>query len=359
MSDNSGPAGKAKGGHARADSLTAKERSEIASRAAKKRWEHREVQYSDMPVAMPEFRGVLNLGGIGLPCAVIKGPNGIQRVLTESGITEAILGTRSGASKRLKKAASVGGEFLPIFIAPGQLKPYIDKELSDGPLKPIDYRDGARIVRGYDASVLPAVCNIWLKARADQALQKQQLDKAQKAEILLRALAETGINALIDEATGYEKVRPQNALQVYLEMLLRKELAAWAKKFPDEFYENIYKLKGWTWPGMQKNRFSVVAHYTRDLVYERLGHGLLEELERKSPRNEKGQRPNKLHQWFTEDIGDPLLAQHLHSLVMFQRLAIANGYGWNRFVKMIDQVLPKKGANLELPMALPTVEPIE
>jgi hypothetical protein len=61
-----------------------------------------------------------------------------------------------------------------------------------------------------------------------------------------------------------------------------------SRKFPDEFYENIYKLKGWTWPAMQKNRFSVVAHYTRDLVYERIGPGVLRELEQKSPKNEKG-----------------------------------------------------------------------
>jgi hypothetical protein len=67
-----------------------------------------------------------------------------------------------------------------------------------------------------------------------------------------------------------------------------KELAAWAKKFPDEFYENIYRLKGWPWPGMGKNRYSVVAYYTRDLVYERLGPGLLKELESKSPRNGDG-----------------------------------------------------------------------
>ena len=53
-------------------------------------------------------------------------------------------------------------------------------------------------------------------------------------------------------------------------------------------------------------RYSVVAHYTRALVYERIAPGLLEELERKSPPNEKGQRPNKLHQWLTEDVGNPL-----------------------------------------------------
>ena len=125
---------------------------------------------------------------------------------------------------------------------------------------------------------------------------------------------------------------------MYLGKLIRKELAAWAKKFPDEFYENIYKLKGWTWGGMKKNRYRVVAHYTRDLVYERIAPMLLEELETNGPPDEKGNRPNKLHQWLTEEEGDPMLAQHLYSLIMFQRLAITSGFGWNRFVKMVDQV---------------------
>jgi P63C domain len=62
-----------------------------------------------------------------------------------------------------------------------------------------------------------------------------------------------------DWCVGGEAVRPQQALQAFLEKIIRKELAAWAKKFPDEFYENIYKLKGWPWPGMGKNRYSVVA----------------------------------------------------------------------------------------------------
>ena len=203
----------------------------------------------------------------------------------------------------MKKAASEGGALLPLFVAPSQLKPFISKELKDGPLRPIDYQDGDRIVRGFDASVLVVVCNIWLSARQAGVLQTQQLPKAQKAELLTRALAETGIVALVDEATGYEKVRPQNALQRYLEILVRKELAAWAKKFPDEFYENIYRLKGWPWPGMGKNRYSVVAYYTRDLVYERLGPGLLKELEGKSPKNGDGYRPSRLHQWLTDDVG--------------------------------------------------------
>ena len=103
---------------------------------------------------------------------------------------------------------------------------------------------------------------------------------------------------------------------------------------------------------MGKNRYSIVAHYTRDLVYERLGPGILKELETKTPKNESGERGNRLHQWLTEDVGHPMLAQHLHSLIMFQRLAITSGFGWARFLKMVDQTMPKKGSTLELPFGL-------
>jgi hypothetical protein len=58
-----------------------------------------------------------------------------------------------------------------------------------------------------------------------------------------------------------------------------------------------------------------------------------------------------MHQWLTEDVGNPLLAQHLHSLMIFQRLAIANGFGWQRFLHMVDQVLPRRGETLPLPFA--------
>jgi hypothetical protein len=341
--------GKAKGGFARADVLSPEKRKEIASQAARARWKAKGVADAVTPHVLESFKSVLSIAGSKIPCAVVMGPNGIQRVLSESGITDAILGTRSGASKRLKKEAMEGGALLPVFLAPGQLKEFITNDLLEGPLKPIDYEDGSRIVRAYDASILASVCNVWLQARQAGKLQHQQLPKAQKAEILARALAETGIVALVDEATGYQNVRPQNALQAYLELVIRKELAAWAKKFPDEFYENIYKLKGWAWPGMSKNRYSVVAQYTTDLVYERIAPGLLDELLRKSPPNEKGRRPHKLHQWLTDDVGNPLLAQHMHSIVMFQRLALNSGFGWNRFVKMVDKVLPRRGNTLELP----------
>ena len=341
--------GKAKGGHARAAKLSPARRSQIGKAAAVKRWAER-PSGDDIPRVLESFKGKITVAGAEIPCAIIMGPSGIQRVLSENGITNAIFGSRSGASKRKKKAAQEEGALLPIFVAPRQLKPFITSELIDGPLKPVDYLDGTRIIRGYDASILAAVCNVWLRAREAKALQEQQLDKAKKAEILTRALAETAIVALVDEQTGYQAVRPQNALQSFFDLVLRRELAVWAKRFPDEFYVNIYRLKGWAWPGMSKNRYSVVANYTTNLIYDRLGPGLTEELIRKSPKNDIGYRPNRLHQWLSEDIGDPMLATHMHSILMFQRLAIANGYGWKRFLHMVDQVLPRRGKTLELPL---------
>jgi hypothetical protein len=96
---------------------------------------------------------------------------------------------------------------------------------------------------------------------------------------------------------------------------------------------------------MGKNRYSVVAYYTRDLVYERLGPGLLKELEGKSPKNGDGYRASRLHQWLTD------VAQHLHSLVMLQRLSLANGHGWHRFLNSVDLVLPKR-ETLDMPLEM-------
>lgn len=348
MSDDS--TGRAKGGLARAASLSPAERSAIAKKAASKRWSEVDRASDETPRVLESFKGKLEIAGAIIPCAVVMGPKGVQRVLSETGIVMAVLGERSGASKRLKKMAEESGSHLPIFAAPSQLKPFITAELIEGPFRPIDYLDGSRMVRGYDASILPAVCKLWMQARAAGALQEQQLDKAAKAEILMLALADTAMVALVDEKTGYQSVRPQNALQSYLELVIRRELAVWAKKFPDEFYENIYKLRGWTWPGMSKNRYSVVANYTTNLIYDRLGPGITEELINKTPMTQKGYRPHKLHQWLSDEIGDPMLATHLASIMNFQRLAIANGYGWKRFMHMVDQVMPRRGSTLELPL---------
>lgn len=287
---------------------------------------------------MATHEGALQIGNAEIPCYVLE--NG-ERVLSTRGIMKAL-----GRSWRGRKYT---GTELPVFLEANNLKPFINKEL--GPVltaRQIRTHRGAAS-EAFPAEILPVVCDIYLRAREAGVLTSPQAIVAQQCEILVRALSRVGIIALVDEATGFQAVRPRDALQQYLELLIRKELAVWAKKFPDEFYENIYKLRNWTWPGMAKNRYSVVAHYTRDLVYERMAPGLLAELETKTPKDEKGNRDHKMHQWLTGDIGDPMLASHMQSLLTLQRLAIANGWGWQKFMHMVDQVMKKKGDSLDLP----------
>jgi P63C domain len=76
-----------------------------------------------------------------------------------------------------------------------------------------------------------------------------------------------------------------------------------AKKFPDEFYQEMFRLKGWPWQGMSINRPQVVGYYTRDIVYARLAPGIVEELERRNPKDDKGERRGRHHQLLTDDIG--------------------------------------------------------
>jgi len=330
---------KAKGGHARAAKLTSEERSAIAKKAAEERWSNKDIK----PLKAIHF-GDIELGGIKIPCAVLDDGT---RVLRERSVAKA-LGKR-GSGHHWAKKRSEKGALLPEYVSAKNLSDYIEPTTREKLLNPISYttKTGGE-AQGYPATLLPDICNIWLTVREEGALHKSQEATAKKAEILMRGLAHIGIIALVDEATGYQEVRTQDALQKYLEKFISKELAVWTKKFPDEFYENIYKIKGWTWPGMNKNRYSVVAHYTRDLIYERLGVGLLKELEKNTPKDNKGNRKNKMHQWLTVDIGVPALSNHIHSIVMLQRLAISNGYGWNRFVRMVDKVLTKKGSTLPL-----------
>ncbi|TDS72699.1 P63C domain-containing protein [Pantoea sp. PNA 14-12] len=323
---------KSAGGKARAKNLTPERRSEIARMGA-------------IAKSLPKVthKGILKIAEVEIPCFVLDDG---RRVITGRGLTAAI-----GMKGRGQGVARITGHRMLTYNENSDLAMAIEN--------PIKFIGGSPKVGvpsdGFEATVLQELCEAILVANDNKILTTPQEERYLAfANMLIRAFARVGIVALVDEVTGYQEIRPRDALQAYLDKIISKELAAWAKKFPDEFYENIYKLRGWPWAGMSKNRFSVVAHYTRDLVYERLGDGILDELEKKSPKNDSGARKNKLHQWLTNDVGNPMLSQHLHSIVMIQRLAIANGYGWNKFVKMVDQVMPKKGGTFELELTDPT-----
>ncbi|HUJ17228.1 MAG TPA: P63C domain-containing protein [Nitrospirota bacterium] len=274
----------------------------------------------------------LKIVGLEIPCYVLEDGT---RVLSGRGMQEALeLGQGHGA-------------LLKRFLGSNNLKPYINNELAmalSNPIRFIRPGRGGKLATGYEATILADICNAILEARDNGLLSKTQELVARQCEILTRAFAKVGIIALVDEATGYQEIRDREALQKILDKYLLKEFAAWAKRFPDEFYMLIFKLKGWEWKGMKVNRPSVVGTYTNDLVYERLAPGLLKELKRLNPKDDKGNRPTKHQQWLTEDIGHPALAQHLHAVMGFMRAAAT----WDQFYRMIQRAFPKKEETLPL-----------
>jgi hypothetical protein len=334
MSEEEGGAdnvvGRARGGIARAESLSPEQRHDIARKAATARWA------KDLPFATHE--GVITaMGNLSVSCAVL---NTGQRVLTQSGFMIALGRARQAKGRQHYK----GDVNLPAFLTAQNLKPFISDVL-EVTSSQVEFRskNGHRAF-GYAGDLLPEVCDVFIKADRAGKLKITQKHIADRAHIIMKALAHTGIAGVIDEATGYQEVRDKHALQAILDKYLRKELAAWAKRFPDEFYRQIFRLRGWEWKGMRVNRPQVVASYTNDFVYSRLATGLLEELKHRMPKDERGRNKGRYPQLLTEDVGNMALAQHLYAVVALMTAS----KNWDDFKRMLNVAFPKKGSNLEL-----------
>jgi len=184
-----------------------------------------------------------------------------------------------------------------------------------------------------DAALLPAVCDIWLKAREKGWLQKQQLDKAQKAEMLMRALAHVGIIALVDEATGFQYDRPRRDLEEQLAKFLSESLRRWVRTFPTDYFKHLCRLRGVDLrPDMKLPQY--FGHLTNNLVYRRLAPGLLRKL--KERREERGSPSNKLNQWLSEDVGFRGVLVHLGTVVGLMKLHTE----YDAFERQLNQIAP-------------------
>jgi hypothetical protein len=320
----------AMGGKARALSLTPEERQDSARKAIAARWN------KDIPLAThgsPDRP--LKLGEVEIPCYVLADG---RRVLSQRAMVSAI-GMARGSS------GGKGGDRLAKFVAGDRLKDFVTEQLRAVTENPVKFRTPkGNLAYGYEATVLVDICDAVLSARKKGLLQKQQQDIADQCEALVRTFAKVGIIALVDEVTGYQEIRDREALQQILDKYLRKEFAAWARAFPDEFYREIFRLRAWNWQGMKINRPQCVAAYTKDLVYARLAPGILKELEARNPVTTAGRRKAKHYEWLTEDIGHPALAQHLHAVVGLMRAADE----WNQFMRMMNRSFPKRGDTLQL-----------
>ena len=322
-----------RGGLTRAKRLSPEERADIASKAAAARWK--------IPSATHE--GVVRIGDLELPSSVL--PDG-RRVLSERGVL-ASLGIKVGGVLASARHTEDGAAPLPLFVGHKNLRPFIDDELATLLRDPVLYRAlrGGRVAHGVRAELVPKVCEVWLKARDAGVLNSAQRRTADLADIMMRGLAHVGIIALVDEATGYQAVRERDELHKILAAYIAKELLPWTKRFPDEFYKEMFRLRRWRYQGNMSNKGPRYAgKLTNEVVYKKLPPGVLEELRRKNPTTESGHRKHRHHQFLTPQIGNPHLEKHLAVVTALMRASPT----WGTFRRLLEKAVPSGPTQGEL-----------
>ena len=267
-----------------------------------------------------KYEGTLNLGNALLDVAVLE--NG-QRIIKQAAVFKALDRPARGNSRVIG---------IPTFMDAKNLQPYVN-EYVKGVIKKVEYLDiKGSAQQGFDCMILPAVCDVYLRAREDGVLLPTQIDTAQKAEVLMRSLARVGITALVDEATGYQYDREHDELQKILKAYISEELLPWQKRFPDVFYKELFRLNGWNYTvnGIKK-RPGVIGKWTNTIIYEELPKGVLEELKNKTPKNASGNRTERYHQYLSEDIGEPNLEKQINKAVTLFQVSDNMKQFWSNF----------------------------
>jgi hypothetical protein len=281
--------------------------------AAESRWG------SDLPRASHD--GPLQIGDAVLVAAVL--PNG-KRLLSQGTVLQAI-----GRSRTPK--AGTGGfttvDDLPFFLQAEVLKPFISEEVMMS-TTPILFRlkNGARTV-GYDAMLLPMICEVYLKLR-DRLNEETDCDDPEWRTVakkyfkrykhiieacdrLTRGLARRGILALVDDATGYHDDKMRQEIDRIIKAYVAPALAPWVRRFPHEFFREAYRLLGWEYKTGQTKHSPYMGKFITKYVFDALPPGVLDELKARLPKNEHGNRRAKLWQLLTVDTGIPHLDRQL------------------------------------------------
>jgi hypothetical protein len=322
---------QSKGGKARKESLTPERRSEIAKAAAAKRWAPGNFASALEPTTpFAKHAGTLELGGSDLDVYVLS--NG-TRVISLNKVVKAIT----------RKDGGNLGEYLGV----SSLKPFIDKDLVLGESYEFEVPGTQFRGRGITAESFLTICQGYVAALQAGALHtERQREIAIQCSIVLSSCAKIGLIALIDEATGYQYERAEDALQIKLRAFISEELRAWEKTFPDELWEEFGRLTNWTGPLHSRPKWW--GKLVTELIYDTLDTDVAKYL--------KQNKPPAGIRWFqnlTENYGARKLVSRCYEVIGMAkscrtmadlRAAVAQHYG-------------KK--SVQLTLYLPKDEPVQ
>lgn len=319
---------------ARARSLSAEDRTDIARKAAQRRWD----TTNDIPQA--QFTGTLSIGDALFPCSVLTDGT---RILTQSDFMRGMGMYYSGWVAKNRIIDEDAAE-IPHFLSFVKLKPFVDRHLGDLQSIVIKYRtERGALAHGIKAEIIPKICDVWIDADDHGSLGSRQKAIAQNARLIMRALAHVGIISLVDEVTGYQRFRARDDLQKNLSAYIAPELLPWAKRFPDTFYEELHRVRGWKYAPGSNARTAYIGKLTNILIYEQLPEGVLDELKQRNPVDpETKRRRHTHHRLLTTDIGHSHLEKQIVSVTTLLRISD----GWGEFLKHFGKAFPPPPAGL-------------
>lgn len=248
--------------------------------------------------------------GVPMQCSVLAGE---VRFIHQQGILDAF-GITTGGSR------SVGSDQLSGFLAQDVFKSFVPNDLSQRTNSPLVIaRKVGGTAYGFEPSVVLALSKVFLAARRAGALRKNQLQYAERAELILEASADLGLTALIDEATGYRAFLADDAYRVKIAAFITEKEREWSNTFPAELYVQFGRLTGYAFDPTNFHTPPYWAQLNREFIYRRLDPDVEAWLAANRPNP---QRRHNWHQSLTENFGLRQLHEVLWEVVGFAKSAV-------------------------------------
>lgn len=245
-----------------------------------------------LPVA--KYPGVLTVGDFRLSCYVLDDG---RRMISRTNATEFLTEGRGGGN-------------LESYIRIKTLEPYLPAAWQDEFVEFTLREVTNKQVLGITAETFLGICRAYGQARDAEQLNDRQVAIAKRAGAFERACSTIGIYALIDEATGFQYERAEDALQFKLKLFLQDEMRAWEKTFPDQLWEEFGRLTGWADPISSRPKYW--GKLVMELVYGYLDPDVADWLKKNAPKPRHGQN---YHQWLTNQYGLKKLTEHIWMLI--------------------------------------------
>jgi hypothetical protein len=226
------------------------------------------------PPQLPEAKwpGTLDVAGVEIACYVLDDG---RHVISRTGALHYLAGGGQGGGN-LESYLRV--DALKTFLPPDLYHQFIDIVMPGVVNKDVKALSGSAFID---------ICKAYSRARDTGALQTdRQVEIAIRASMALGAFAKAGIDAAIDEATGYQYERAGDAIRVKLRLYLEEEMRPWEKTFPDELWIQFGRLT--RRQGSIHSRPKYWGHLVNELVYEYLDADVYEWLKENAPTPRKG-----------------------------------------------------------------------